>query len=427
MTIVKKYLQIPLLFVCLSFPFVTEGHSCRVESLTLPQAWQHVLHCNPGLKSSCYGISAAKGELIQAGVVPNPSVSVIAENIGDSDSNQQQVRDQEQPQSTLLLTQPIELGGKRGLRIHTASHKYHASILNYHADRGAAFLQTVQLFLAVAETEAKLHLAEQAVKLNRQTVETIQKRAKAGRASELELKAAQITLADQVLATKTAEQQNESARYALATLWGGCIDEVPSVTLCGFECDSLPNLPCLMQQLEFNPLLQALKQKVYASRAQISLSRANGIPDVTAGLGVRHFSDTNNTAYVAQVSVPLTLFDRNQGNTFKANAEYCRAQQEWQEQHNNVKKDLFATYQIACQANLQVRSLQNTIIPRAKKALELARQGYLQGRFSYLDLLSAQQKLLDEQSHHLSSLYTFRKAWITLQVLTGALPPKEII
>lgn len=422
MSIIKTRLKI-LCLLSVLLTFSSFAHIRNEIPLTLNQVWQKVVNCNPGLKGTSYSIAAAKGDFIQASLVPNPSLSFLTENWGGNTSTQQ-ARDQEEPQSTLMLSQPIELGGKRSLRMHTASHKYRASELGYDAERGRIFLQTVQLFLAVAESDAKRHLAQQAVLLNQETVSTIQKRTTAGRASELELKAAKVALADQVLTMKTVRQQNETVRYALASLWGGCIDEVPGVSLFGFDCDHLPELACLMGDLHHNPQLQALKQQICVTRSEISLSQANGVPDLNAGIGVRHFNQTNDTAYVAQVSVPLPIFDRNQGNTTKARAQYYRALQEWQNRENSLKNELFETYQIASQAELQVRALRNAIIPQARKALTLARQGYLQGRFSYLDLLNSQQKLLDEQAHYLSSLFTFRKAWISLQVLTGNLPPR---
>lgn len=420
---IKTVCRFSLLLFCLTSPLLSVAHSkSAADPLSLNQAWQRVMANNPGLKSSHLGIAVTEGDVIQAAVVPNPSVGITIENIhGTGPYNAA-----DSAESTLLMSQPIELGGKRFYRMQTAHFKNHASILLFHASRAQAFQETAELFLSVAEAEAKLQLAYEAVRLNQQTVNTIQQRVTAGRGSLLELKSAQIALTDQQLLAKTAFQQWMSARYGLASLWGGQLNDVQGITLKNFNTLRLVSLSKLMSNLHDNPALKALQQRQRVTQSEVALARANGFPNLTAGVGVRRFNETHDTAYVAEVSMPLPLFDRNQGNTAKALAESHQSVENWLNQHNALQKDLFTTYQVAVQAAIQVNTLQRVVIPEANQALILARLGYSQGRYSYLDLLSTQQKLLDEKSHYITALYTYRKAWITLQILTGALPEQEM-
>ncbi|OGT43671.1 MAG: hypothetical protein A3F13_08585 [Gammaproteobacteria bacterium RIFCSPHIGHO2_12_FULL_40_19] len=401
--------------------FSANSFAHTMPFLTLQKAWQKVQISNPGLKSSGFGIAAALGDVTQSRFIPNPSLNVVAENFGGNRSAQDEESD-----TTVWLNQPIQLGDKRHLRMQTASSQYGASVLVFKTQKTRAFLQTTESFLSVAQAQAQFRLAQQAVRINQQTVNTIQRRATAGRAPELELKSAQVALADQKILEKTALQQWLSARYNLASLWGGSLSDVKEVTLQSFNTGwSLPSLPSLMNLLQNNASLKAFKQQAKVAHTEVGLARANGKPDINIGAGYRHFNQTNDHAYVAQISLPLPLFNRNQGNIAKALANSNSAIQQWLNQRNALKNELFATYQNAVLARSQVNMLQKNIIPNAQQALALAREGYVQGRFSYLDLLNAQQKLRDEKARYITALFTYRKAWIALQVLVGNLPAQE--
>lgn len=407
-----------LIFSSVSISAVAHNEHHSLSSLSLNQAWQKVIKNNPGLESAKLGVAATKGGMVQAAIMPNPSVSVMAENIAGSGP----YNEVNAAESTLFLSQPIELGGKRFYRKQTARLKIITSVLLVHASRAQGFEATAEQFLTIAEAEAKLQLAHEAVSLSQQTMKIIQRRVTAGRSSSLELKSTQIELTDQQLLLKIAFQRWISARYALASLWGGQLNDVRHVTLKNFNAFKLTSLAQLMSHMQNNPKLNVLKKQEQVAQSEVALAKANGVPNVTAGVGIRHFNNTNDTAFIAEVSMPLPVFDRNQGNTASALAESSQSVENWLDQRNKLQKELFKTYQAAKQMTIQANILQKVIIPKAKQALVLSREGYTQGRYSYLELLSTQKKLLDEQLRYLTTLYRYRKEWIALQVLTGALP-----
>ena len=81
-----------------------------------------------------------------------------------------------------------------------------------------------------------------------------------------------------------------------------------------------PQLPPLLARVDAAPEL-ALWQRELASRASaVDVERAGAIPDLLVGAGPRYFSDTGDVALVAEVTLPLPVFDRRQGAIAAAKA-----------------------------------------------------------------------------------------------------------
>ncbi|KUG25558.1 heavy metal rnd efflux outer membrane protein, czcc family [hydrocarbon metagenome] len=63
--------------------------------------------------------------------------------------------------------------------------------------------------------------------------------------------------------------------------------------------------------------------------------------------------------------------------------------------------------------------LKEEVIPESENAYEITRQGYLQGRFAFIDLLDAQRTLFDTEAQYLLELADYYKSLIELENITG--------
>ncbi|WP_416202385.1 TolC family protein, partial [Acinetobacter pittii] len=50
------------------------------------------------------------------------------------------------------------------------------------------------------------------------------------------------------------------------------------------------------------------------------------IPDITLGVGVRNYQETNDKVFQVSTSIPLNIFNRNKGNIAIAQAEHTKAE-----------------------------------------------------------------------------------------------------
>ncbi len=167
----------------------------------------------------------------------------------------------------------------------------------------------------------------------------------------------------------------------------------------------------------------------HVDRANCAVARecAGRIPNFDVETGVRHNFASDNAVASVRVAVPLQLFDRNQGNIYRANAELAAAHQEARRIELLLQErltDAFNRYQVA---KTRADHYANDILPDADVSLELVREGYRRGEFSYLELLTAQRTSFRVNLAYVESLRDLRvsNAQIDGLLLSGGLQSVE--
>ena len=124
--------------------------------------------------------------------------------------------------------------------------------------------------------------------------------------------------------------------------------------------------------LSQNPQLAYAYSGVERARGAIARAYAERTPNIETGAAIRYNDDSNDTTFSLQVGVPLMLFNRNQGNIMKANAELAAAEREVERIELALQEGLanvFREYEIARE---QVEHYQRDILPYARQSLELS-------------------------------------------------------
>lgn len=149
------------------------------------------------------------------------------------------------------------------------------------------------------------------------------------------------------------------------------------------------------------------------------MTYTNGVPDPTFGLGVRRYNEDDGTAFLASVSIPITLFDRNQGRVAEAKANLLAAEADQKASRLNLQKQTMELWQTLVSLKEEVLAYQNGLLPSAQKAYRQATDGFDRGAFSFLDMLDAQRTLFDTQRSHLEALASFHNVKAQLDMLSG--------
>lgn len=121
------------------------------------------------------------------------------------------------------------------------------------------------------------------------------------------------------------------------------------------------------------------------------------------------------------VGVPIPIFDRNQGNISRAEAELVRARHELKRLDIELFHRAATAFRRYANARQQARRYAEEILPRASKSLGLVRNGYRQGQVRYLVLLSTQQKYVEVNLSYLELVRQLREAVTVIesQLLAG--------
>ncbi|MBE7558460.1 TolC family protein [bacterium] len=281
--------------------------------LTLHDALYRTLGAHPALVAIRREVAAREAEALQAGLPPNPELEAEVEDILGGQSGEQDLGGVEGAEGTLLLSQTIELAGKRMKRRLLAEAEADVAAWDLEARRLELVTETHAAFVEVLAAQERVELAARLVEVASRAHDTVSRRVEAGKVSPVETRRARVALETQRTDLATASEALEAARRRLAAQWGG--EPVFSTVAGNLELmPPAPELAVLNDTLAQNPQLARWATEMAARRAALALAEARAVPDPSIGAGARYYNETDNHAFVVGVSIPLPLFDRNQGN-----------------------------------------------------------------------------------------------------------------
>lgn len=410
----------PLLLVCLGLWTTLTGYADSltnepVGDLSLAEAINLAQAQHPGLQNASLDMHAADGRVTQAGLRPNPDLSVEAANFG----GRKEFRGLDAVEYTAQLEQRLEIGGKRGKRLRVAEADRQLTGFDFEARQLDIRAETSRRFVAVQGAQQRLALARESCALADDFVKAVAERVRAGRASPMDEEKARILLAQQQTLLDSAQQLLQTARLRLSAMWGSVIPRFERVRGDLLVLPAVPDLPTLAGRMSTNPDLSRWATEVEQRKAVLAQEHAARLPDVTVGAGVRRFSDTDNQAFVASISVPLPLFDRNQGKVREAAVLVEKAENQRRAAELDATAALAEAYQTFATALRRSATLKNDVILRSKTVFDAVQSGYAQGKYTYLDVLDARRTFFDAQTEYLETLVSVHQALAELERLVG--------
>jgi cobalt-zinc-cadmium efflux system outer membrane protein len=386
------------------------------EPITLARALALTLEHSPQLAAFSWDIRAAEARILQAKLVPNPEISWDGEDFTRAGVPMAT----ESMQNTLVLSQLIELGGKRSSRVWEAQFDRRAAEWDYQVKRLEVLKSTSLGFIDVLSGQRKVRLAEENVQLAEREIPVTQKRIEAGKASNVELIRANTEVATARIGLTEARHDLEAARVNLAAQWGAKKATFPSVTGDLEQLRPIPSLESLKAKLQANPELARWTTERQRREATLSLARAEAHPDLTLNAGPRLLGASRaDMSLVAGFSIPLPLWNRNQGKIAEAEANVAKTSDERAAAEAGAYAELNEAYQTLQRAAEEVRILRDTVLPGAKSAVDQTTEGYAAGRFSQLDVLDAQRSYIETRTQYVRALSDFQKAAAQIDALTA--------
>jgi len=384
--------------------------------LTLSQALSLALIRNPQLSAFSWKIREKEARSFQSGLLPNPKIDIEVENFGGSG----ELNSLDSADLTFQLSQLIELGGKRSKRKRISKLDWELSGWDYESKRLEIFSEVAKNYVDVLAAQERLTLVEELVSIAERVSDTVFERVKAGKVSPLEETKADVILATHRIKLERAKRTLQVSRKLLAATWGSTT--TPNFQKVSGQLDVIKPIPSfdpLINRMSQNPNVMRWITEMEQHRAVLKLEDAVKISDFTLSGGVRHFSSTNDTAFVMGISFPLPIFDRNQGGFLEAKNRLAKADEERKVSEVQVLTTLEETYQALSTSFLEATALKNEVLPGAKSAFDAASEGFRQGKFSYLDVLDAQRTLFEVRDQYIETLTAYHKAVVEMERLIG--------
>lgn len=383
--------------------------------LSLRQALSLSLLNNPNLAAFAWEIRAREADALQAGLLANPTLRVRSENIlGTGPYN-----DADSAETTIMLGQLVQLGGKRAKRRRVAELRRDLADWDYEVQRIDVLTAVTQEFVNILEAQSRLELAQELRDLADESLDAVSKRVKAGAASAVEQTRAAVNASSAGVAHRRAEAVLAAARARLAALWGS---RAPRFERADGELGSIfqpPAFETIAQRIERNPDVARWASELDHRKAVIDLQDARRIPNVNVMGALRQFGEGNESAFVVGFRVPIPVFNLNQGARQAARSRRSRAFNDERAARAQSGRDLEVAYAGLRVGYETVITLREDVIPQAEQAYEGVRTGYLRGLFRYVDVLDAQRTLFQLRGQELSGLGQFHRAAAAVERLTG--------
>ncbi len=379
-------------------------------SFTLEDAVSKALENSPRIRASQSVIDAAKGGVTQAGLYTNPSIGVDAENIAGTD----QYSGINSAEITYGVSQTIEIGGKRVARQNVAERELAIAGKEYLAN-GLNLIRDVELAYneAVAAKEG-LELVQEQRKLSKDVLKTVTGRVNEAASPLIQKSRAEVEYASSAITLDKAQKRYELALKNLETLTG-----VPAGNLDTESFYKAEEPLKAKADKTLNPDFTKLDLSIEKAAAYAELEEANAIPDPSVNLGVRDFRDTNDQAFVLGVSIPIPVWNSNQGNIARARSEVTRIEADKKQAELDYSIKLANAESEMASSYVRIKTLKGDVTPSAKEAFKLAQQGYKLGRFSYMEVLDAQRSLFDVKNQYLDALKDYHAANAEIERLTA--------
>lgn len=389
------------------------GNAGGKSELTLRRVLQLVLQNNPELAASSKEIAAYEGTKLQAGLFNNPEFSIEAEDINASRSDIQKF-------TTFRISQLIELGGKRPARVNVATLGQEVADQAYAAKRLEIIARTASAFVDVLENQAQVSVMSDTLRLVQIAMETVVKRVEAGKSPPMEAIRSKVALSAAGIELEQARRNLSAARTKLALLWG---EAEPQFSQALGELESfieIPEFNQLVNRLEENPVvLQSLKN-IAQREAMVELEKAKKIPNITVDAGVRRYLGIDATTAVVGVTIPIPVFNRNQGNELEAHQRLNKAIDERASVELQLRTEFVRNYENLLAARNEIRVLHDEVLPGAQNAFEITNRGYQLGKFSFLEMLDAQRAFFQNRILYVRALANYQRLVNTIEQLIAA-------
>jgi cobalt-zinc-cadmium efflux system outer membrane protein len=390
------------------------------QLITLDEAIRLALEHNHNLRAARTTIQQSQAEEITANLRPDPVLSTDAifmpvfepssltadymDNVGQFDMG---------------LSYLFERGKKRQHRLQAAQDATAVTRAQVDDNERTLTYAVANQFIGVELAESTLALANQDLDSFNQTVTIAEARYKAGDTSLDDLLKIKLQLLQFQMDVAQAKLAREQGLDDLRQLLG--YESVPA----GYDVSgsfayqpvgtSLEDLQS--KALATRPDLQAARLGVKAANSQYQLQKAIGKRDVTATLDYTHL------AYLSDISVygsmPLPIFDRNQGEIKRANFAISQAQEQQLYANGQVMTDVRDAYE-GLQANNEIVQLYRSgYLDEAQQSRDITEYAYKRGAASLLDFLDAERSYRAAQLGYRQSLASYLTALEQLREAVG--------
>ena len=385
--------------------------------------WQEVRDkfeaANPTLRAGQVGIDESRAQEVTANLRPNPNLTVLADQIDPFNGGPSHG-----PFAYLLssgsVSQLWERQHKRGLRLESAQ-KATAITVSGQADLERNLLFNLRgAFIQTLQEKAILNLAKENLAYYDHVLDVNRERYKAGGIAQVDLKRLELQRVQYLSDLQTADVNLRTAKIQLLMLLNDQTPVEQFDVIGPFDfADQTPPLNDVRQAaLDTRPDLRAALQSVDKAKTDYRLAVANGSTDPTLGFDVGRNPPIDQ--YIGfSVSIPLRIFDRNQGEKHRTQLDIDRNDRLAAAARAQVFNDVDSAYATVNSAVILLKPYKDQYLEEASSVRDTISFSYQHGAASLLAFLNAQADYRSVQVNYLNLVASYLNAASQLNLSVG--------
>ena len=393
------------------------------ERLSLSEAVRLAAERNPQAAGARGLVEIAQANRLNAGLRPDPAISVESEGFPLFDSPRPPFIDGQE--LTIRFDQEIETGGRRRLRVETADAGVAAANLIARDRLRRLELAVRRAYLQLALAQADADVARTSLGEIDRVLTVGRERVRVGESARSEvsrLEVERLRFAEDAFAADLALR---NARAALLTLLGAsnltqqvqASDSLSASSAGAAGQVGTGAVPQPSVQAERRPDLLAAREELRRAETETRLQRALRSPNVTLGGGYKRDFGTN--AVVFGVTVPVPLWNKNQGGVARATAEQRVVASNLAAVELDVRLDIQQAQNSVDVNRARADYIERQVLASAREARDVVSESYKLGAADLIDFLDAQRAFRDTLRTYNRALFDYRVSQFELDAALG--------
>jgi cobalt-zinc-cadmium efflux system outer membrane protein len=401
---------------------------CLAARAQEPWTWEKVRErfeqSNPTLLADKLNIDESKAQEITAFLRPNPTFTLSTDGTQiapDKGVWRPFAGTFESPSISYL----IERRHKRELRLESAQ-KGTLITESSHADLERTLLFKLRgVFVSTLQAKAALQLARDDLAYYDRVLQISRDRFNAGDIAQIDLDRLELQRVQYESDLQMAEESLESAKIQLLTLLNDRtpIEKVDVTGPYDFNAELMPRDDFRKIAVNTRPDLKAAVAAVDKAETDHKLAVANGSTDPTLSAWYTHNSSNNNPFGIntmgVSVSIPLRIFDRNQGEKVRTQLDITRNQRLRDAAEAQVFSDVDASYATLESTLILLRPYKAKYLQQSVRVRDTITFSYQHGGASLLDFLNAQSEYRSVQLNYVNLIGSYLSAASQLNLAVG--------
>lgn len=379
---------------------------------------------NPTLRAGLIGIDESKASEISAFLRPNPDFTLSADGTQIAPNNGVW-----QPLRGTLFTPTLsylhERRHKRELRLQSAQ-KATGIAVSSQADLNRTLLSTLRAaFIQVLQEKAILALAKENLAYYDHLLEVNRTRYQAGAIAQVDLDRLELQRVTYEADLQNALESLETSKIALLTLLNDRtpFDQFDVTGPYDFSAQIPPLDEVRQAAIDTRPDLKAAIEAIDKAKTDHQLAVANGSTDPTLSTWYTYngsFANPNsNQTLGVGVSIPLRIFDRNQGEKLRTRLDIDRNEQLALATRAQVFSDVDSGYASVESSVVLLKPYKDKYLQMASRIRDTIAFSYEHGAASLLDFLNAQADYRSVQVNYLNLVASYLDAANQLNEAVG--------